>query len=86
MKEIREMLGRLPGKDAGIAERLLAKRDFSELSLLIWSDIVKIERAQKRKKCPDEYAGIDLLGLYELKILVDNYNMDILYGENEEFT
>lgn len=81
MKEIEDLLTILPDKDPIIGAKLLKKRDFNELSLLIESDIIKVETAQSKEDCPEKYVNIPIGKLLELKLLVDNYNTDLMYGE-----
>lgn len=63
----------LPGKDAQIAERLIAERDFAALQELVHSDIVKIQK--KKDKTQEE---IDLEIIYiKLEDAITSYRQGI---------
>lgn len=88
---INSLIPYLPQKDISIAQNLIAKRDFEELSLLVKSVLAKIRRNKKSSNPNEEYLKLDREMIKELDINITNY-LDFLdisqftheYGDEQE--
>lgn len=85
LDNIKQLVKYLPKKDIPIAEKLINKRDFEELNLLVSSAITKVKKDRKKTKQKEEYISIDIDMLEELSIEVitqlSYYDIEL---ENEE--
>lgn len=71
IQTIRRLITFLPEKDIPIGNRLLEARNWEELSNLVNSAIVRVEKATRKGN--DKYNYINIDSLYELSILLNKY-------------
>lgn len=69
----------LPKEDIKKAIEYYNKGYYNELSMLINSDEIFIEKQQRRKLCPVEYKDINLRDLLVLKNNIDRLNIEDIY-------
>ena len=67
LDNIKTLIEFLPSKDVVIAKRLITKRDFDELLLLVTSAITIVKRNFKKKRPKEELLNIDVGKLEDLE-------------------
>lgn len=70
---IKELAKELPGKDAALAERFIANREFEKLLEIVESDIYIVKKNESLEHPKEKYLNVDLEKLIELKWAVEEY-------------
>lgn len=85
VERIEALLPSLPLSDVEIGKKLLAKRDFESLQLLVDSAIVRVRKGLNKENPKEEYLKVDLMEISRLKSEVDTYCMALELPEQEGY-
>lgn len=84
VERIKTLLSSLPSSDIEIGKKLLSKRDFESLQLLVDSAIIRVKRGLTKENVKEEYLKVDLDELRELKAEIDLYCQGLEIESDDE--
>lgn len=84
IESIEKLIKFLPKSDVRIGHRLLEKREFSELQLLVDSVMVKIKHNLSLATPKEEYKSIHLEKLEKLSMIISNYRDQLVENYQQE--